>query len=162
MNRPALEKVLLLVMGGSLLVIGWVVGVVTPAAHDSSTVTVSQAARTVHGQAKTVTVVRIKAETTTRTRTVKVNVVHVRTKFHTLTVTTAATTHSAVGASGSGGSGSNCTPGYSPCLPNHGYADYDCGAGSGNGPYYTTPGVTYRVTGSDPYGLDADGDGYGC
>jgi PASTA domain len=54
-----------------------------------------------------------------------------------------------------------CTPGYSPCLP-LGPSDYDCYGGSGNGPAYTEPGVTYRVTGSDPYGLDADNDGYGC
>jgi len=55
---------------------------------------------------------------------------------------------------------SNCTPGYSPCLPPA--SDYDCAGGSGNGPAYTVPGVTYRVTGYDPYGLDADSDGYGC
>jgi beta-lactam-binding protein with PASTA domain len=53
---------------------------------------------------------------------------------------------------------SNCTPGYSPCLPPA--SDYDCGGGSGNGPKYVY-GVE-RVTGSDPYDLDADGDGYGC
>lgn len=53
---------------------------------------------------------------------------------------------------------SNCTPGYSPCLP---YAsDYDCAGGSGNGPKYVYG--TVRVTGSDPYDLDPDGDGYGC
>jgi beta-lactam-binding protein with PASTA domain len=57
---------------------------------------------------------------------------------------------------------SNCTPGYSPCLVDHGGADYDCAGGSGNGPYYTKPGVAYRVTGYDPYGLDSDNDGYGC
>jgi hypothetical protein len=57
---------------------------------------------------------------------------------------------------------SNPTPGYSPCLEYHGGADYDCAGGSGDGPYYTQPGVTYRVTGFDPYGLDADNDGYGC
>jgi hypothetical protein len=56
----------------------------------------------------------------------------------------------------------NCTPGYSPCLVDHGGADYDCAGGSGNGPYYTKPGVTYRVTGYDPYALDSDNDGYGC
>jgi PASTA domain len=55
----------------------------------------------------------------------------------------------------------NCAPGYSPCLP-QGPSDYDCSGGSGNGPAYTKPGVTYRVTGSDPYGLDTDNDGYGC
>lgn len=64
--------------------------------------------------------------------------------------------------SGSGGAGAGCTDGYSPCLPDHGGADYDCGGGSGNGPYYTAIGVTYTVTGYDPYGLDADGDGLGC
>ena len=50
-----------------------------------------------------------------------------------------------------------CTSGYSPCLINHGGADYDCAGGSGNGPYYTKSGVTYAVTGSDPYGLDSNG-----
>jgi hypothetical protein len=54
---------------------------------------------------------------------------------------------------------SNCTPGYSPCLVYHGGADYDCSGGTGDGPYFTGP---VRVTGFDPYGLDADGDGYGC
>ena len=50
-----------------------------------------------------------------------------------------------------------CTPGYDPCLPP--MSDYDCAGGSGNGPGYTG---AVTVTGSDPYGLDADGDGYGC
>jgi hypothetical protein len=57
---------------------------------------------------------------------------------------------------------SNCTPGYSPCLAYHDGADYDCAGGSGNGPYYTESGVVYTVTGSDPYGLDSDGDRQGC
>jgi hypothetical protein len=52
---------------------------------------------------------------------------------------------------------SNCTPGYSPCLTPA--SDYDCAGGSGNGPGYT--GLVY-VTGSDPYDLDADGDGVAC
>ena len=51
----------------------------------------------------------------------------------------------------------NCTPGYSPCLPPA--SDYDCAGGTGNGPEYTGP---VRVTGSDPYDLDRDGDGVGC
>jgi resuscitation-promoting factor RpfB len=51
----------------------------------------------------------------------------------------------------------NCTPGYSPCLPPA--PDYDCAGGTGDGPAYTG---FVRVTGSDPYGLDADGDGVGC
>jgi endonuclease YncB( thermonuclease family) len=66
------------------------------------------------------------------------------------------------GSGGSGGGGSSCTPGYSPCLVYHGGADYDCSGGSGNGPYYTAAGVTYSVTGSDPYGLDSNGNGLGC
>lgn len=58
---------------------------------------------------------------------------------------------------------SNCTSGYSPCLLYYGGADYDCYGGSGDGPHYTEPGVTYSISGSDPYGLDGnDNDGYGC
>jgi hypothetical protein len=66
------------------------------------------------------------------------------------------------GGGGGGGGGGNCTPGYSPCLVYHGGADYDCAGGGGDGPYYTQPGVVYRVTGSDPYNLDGNGDGFGC
>jgi resuscitation-promoting factor RpfB len=54
-------------------------------------------------------------------------------------------------------SNNNCTPGYSPCLPPA--SDYDCAGGSGDGPAYTG---FVRVTGSDPYGLDSDNDGFGC
>ncbi len=68
----------------------------------------------------------------------------------------------ATSTTGGGGSSSNCTPGYSPCLIYHSGADYDCYGGSGNGPYYTAPGVVYTVSGSDPYGLDSDNDGQGC
>lgn len=52
----------------------------------------------------------------------------------------------------------DCTPGYSPCIPLG--PDVDCAGGSGNGPRYVQ-GPVY-VTGSDPYGLDADHDGVGC
>jgi predicted nucleic acid-binding Zn-ribbon protein len=54
-------------------------------------------------------------------------------------------------------SSDNCTPGYSPCLPPA--SDYDCSGGSGDGPEYTGQ---VSVSGSDPYDLDADGDGVGC
>jgi hypothetical protein len=64
-------------------------------------------------------------------------------------------------ASTGGGGGSNCTPGYSPCLP-LGPSDYDCYGGGGNGPAYTQPGVVYHVSGSDPYGLDSNHDGLAC
>jgi len=51
-----------------------------------------------------------------------------------------------------------CTPGYSPCLP-LGPSDYDCMGGTGHGPAFSGP---VRVTGSDPYGLDADNNGWAC
>jgi hypothetical protein len=53
---------------------------------------------------------------------------------------------------------SNCNPNYSGCVPND--SDVDCAGGSGNGPSYVSGPVT--VIGSDPYGLDNDGDGIGC
>ncbi len=52
----------------------------------------------------------------------------------------------------------DCHPSYSGCLK-IGAGDYDCRGGSGNGPNYTG---RVRVTGSDVFGLDRDGDGVGC
>lgn len=51
-----------------------------------------------------------------------------------------------------------CHPSYSGCL-RVGAGDYDCAGGSGNGPNYTGK---VRVTGSDPFDLDRDNDGWGC
>lgn len=51
-----------------------------------------------------------------------------------------------------------CHPNYSGCL-NPYASDYDCIGGSGNGPYYTG---RVRVYGFDVFGLDRDGDGWGC
>jgi hypothetical protein len=48
--------------------------------------------------------------------------------------------------------------GYSPCIAPG--PDVDCAGGSGNGPRYVN-GPVY-VSGSDPYGLDSDGDGVAC
>jgi flagellar hook assembly protein FlgD len=56
----------------------------------------------------------------------------------------------------------NCTPGYSPCIPYRSGADYDCGGGSGNGPYYADNGPYTVTPGEDIYGLDGDGDGVAC
>ena len=53
---------------------------------------------------------------------------------------------------------SNCTPGYTPCLPPA--SDYDCASGKGDGPKYVDGPI--EVTGSDPYGLDGNNDGVGC
>ena len=51
-----------------------------------------------------------------------------------------------------------CDPNYDPCVPIA--SDVDCASGSGNGPAYVQGPV--RVIGSDIYGLDRDGDGFGC
>jgi len=51
-----------------------------------------------------------------------------------------------------------CHPSYSGCLKINA-SDYDCAGGSGNGPYYTGK---VRVIGPDVFGLDRDGDGWGC
>ena len=56
--------------------------------------------------------------------------------------------------------------GQGDCLPNYvgicitRGSDVDCAGGSGNGPRYARG--PFRVVGSDPYGLDRDGDGIGC
>jgi hypothetical protein len=52
----------------------------------------------------------------------------------------------------------SCHPSYDPCLDPTA-SDYDCDGGSGDGPEYTG---FVTVKGSDPYGLDNDGDGTGC
>jgi hypothetical protein len=57
------------------------------------------------------------------------------------------------GTSGGGASGPGCEPGYSPCLPVAG--DLDCS----DIPAAKKP---VRVSGSDPYRLDGDGDGLAC
>lgn len=73
-------------------------------------------------------------------------------------------THGGGGGSdaGEGGNGSSggggCTPGYTPCIAPG--ADVDCAGGGGDGPRYVNGPV--HVTGSDPYGLDSDGNGVGC
>jgi resuscitation-promoting factor RpfB len=51
-----------------------------------------------------------------------------------------------------------CDPNYSGCVPVA--SDVDCAGGSGNGPGYVQGPV--RVTGSDIYDLDRDGDGVAC
>ncbi|QKW40670.1 G5 domain-containing protein [Actinomadura sp. NAK00032] len=53
----------------------------------------------------------------------------------------------------------SCDPNYSgACVPIA--SDVDCAGGSGNGPAYVQGPV--RVTGSDIYDLDRDGDGIAC
>ena len=54
---------------------------------------------------------------------------------------------------------SGCDRNYSgACVPIA--SDVDCAGGSGNGPAYV--GGPVKVVGSDIYGLDRDGDGFGC
>jgi hypothetical protein len=54
----------------------------------------------------------------------------------------------------------SCDPSYPNVCLQDGIGDYDCAGGSGNGPNYVSGPVT--VIGSDPFGLDTDGDGVGC
>jgi hypothetical protein len=54
---------------------------------------------------------------------------------------------------------SNCHPSYEGACLDPNASDYDCEGGEGNGPLYTG---TVTVVGYDEYGLDADGDGFGC
>ncbi|MHA7209704.1 G5 domain-containing protein [Arthrobacter sp. MDT1-65] len=52
-----------------------------------------------------------------------------------------------------------CDPNYDgDCVPID--SDVDCASGSGNGPSYVQGPV--RIVGSDIYGLDRNGDGFGC
>lgn len=51
-----------------------------------------------------------------------------------------------------------CDPNYSGCVPVA--SDVDCAGGSGDGPAYVRGPI--RVTGSDIYDLDRDGDGTAC
>ena len=60
---------------------------------------------------------------------------------------------SGTGSSGAGTTSTGCEPGYSPCLPRA--EDLNCS----DIPDSEKP---IRVTGSDPYDLDRDGDGWGC
>jgi resuscitation-promoting factor RpfB len=53
---------------------------------------------------------------------------------------------------------SGCHSSYSGCVPVA--SDVDCAGGSGDGPAYVS-GPVY-IQGSDPYGLDRDGDGVAC
>jgi hypothetical protein len=55
---------------------------------------------------------------------------------------------------------SNCDPAYPGVCLHDGIGDYDCAGGSGNGPNYVSGPI--RVLAPDPFGLDADGDGWGC
>lgn len=62
-------------------------------------------------------------------------------------------THTKQPTSAATGTGTGCEPGYSPCLPR--VADLDCA----DIPASKKP---VRVTGTDPYRLDANHDGWGC
>lgn len=59
----------------------------------------------------------------------------------------------------SGAEAVECDPNYEGACLDPNASDYDCEGGGGDGPYYTGP---VAVVGSDPHGLDRDGDGYAC
>lgn len=63
------------------------------------------------------------------------------------------TGHLSRSSAGGNATGAGCQPGYSPCLPR--VADLNCA----DIPSSKKP---VRVTGSDPYRLDGNGDGWGC
>jgi hypothetical protein len=66
----------------------------------------------------------------------------------------------ATASSGDGGSThSRCDPSYRGACLDPDAADYDCAGGTGNGPKYTG---AVRVVGDDHFGLDRDGNSYGC
>ncbi|HLF79705.1 MAG TPA: hypothetical protein VJB57_19665 [Dehalococcoidia bacterium] len=54
----------------------------------------------------------------------------------------------------------NCHPNYYGACLNPDSEDYDCEGGGGNGPDFIR-GPVY-ISGSDPFGLDRNGDGIGC
>ncbi len=61
-------------------------------------------------------------------------------------------------ARGSRSNKPECDPNYSGCVPVAG--DADCAGVGGDGPAFVNGAV--QVIGSDIYGLDSDGDGWGC
>ena len=80
----------------------------------------------------------------------------------TVAGTTDSTSTKALGAARATGTtkkAAACHASYSPCLT-PGVGDYDCNGGGGDGPNFVTGPV--QVHGSDPFGLDTDGDGVGC
>ena len=56
--------------------------------------------------------------------------------------------------------GSDCDPSYPDTCLDPDAVDYDCQSGDGNGPRYVNGPI--KVRGYDTFGLDADGDGWGC
>jgi hypothetical protein len=60
---------------------------------------------------------------------------------------------------GGGSTGSRCDPSYKGACLDPDAADYDCAGGTGDGSKYTG---AVRIVGDDHYGLDRDGNGYGC
>jgi hypothetical protein len=65
----------------------------------------------------------------------------------------------AASSSGSEAGEQNCDSNYKGECLDPDALDYDCAGGSGDGPEYAGP---VEVVGSDPYGLDRDGDGFAC
>ena len=66
----------------------------------------------------------------------------------------------ACGATSTGSSGAKCDPNYQGACLDPNATDYDCAAGSRDGPKYVHGPI--RVVGEDHYGLDRDGDGIAC
>jgi hypothetical protein len=76
-----------------------------------------------------------------------------------LLVTSALASAGCLDESASTGAAGGCDPNYEGARLDPNASDYDCSGGSGDGPKYTG---RVNVVGSDPFDLDADGDGVGC
>lgn len=91
--------------------------------------------------------------------TVKKGEVTDRTKVRSVVIRKPVTRVVFVGTYAAPALAGGCDPNYSSgCVPVA--SDVDCAGGSGDGPAYVSG--TVRVVGNDPYGLDADDDGWGC
>jgi hypothetical protein len=64
------------------------------------------------------------------------------------------------GSPSAGGAADNCHPNYYGACLSPDSEDYDCEGSGGNGPDFIK-GPVY-ISGSDPFGLDRNGDGIGC
>jgi hypothetical protein len=141
MNRNT--KMTLLVAG--LVLIGFVLGVAAGSGDDSDTKTVTVAS----GTTSTATVTHTQTVTRTHVRTKYKTRVKVKVKYRTVTEQAPAVDATDGGAAG----GDGCSPEYSgACVPDDA-GDVDC---------TELADSDFASVGSDPYGLDADGDGVAC
>lgn len=151
--RAAVPNRTLLLTGAALAaLVVFIAGVGIGAAGDSNSPTQANAALA----APTTTVTTTTEATVTAKPRVTVTATATKTVKRRVVKTVTAEPQALLGGGGSDGSGGSggggaCAPGYDPCIPPY-PPDVNCP--DVDGPIY--------VTGSDPHGLDADGDGVAC